>query len=317
MGARNLSDVLQKVPGFGYYYHYFGTYVTYARGMPDEGSSRLLIMVNNHPLNENHTGGATFTHDTLSLDNVKKIEVIRGPGSALYGANAFAGVVNIITKEGADVNGCELTARGGSYDTQQYNFLYGKTVNDLDIALNYNYFNTSGFHGNVTEDLQTSLDRLFFTHASLAPGHLKGDDEKHDAQLTMKYKGLKFDGRYVNRERDFPVGYLPILNHNSNPSITDYYINLSYEKTLWEGLDLLGKVYRNHNGYRGYLQLFPPGSAWLTPLLIPVIMPEGRIGISSTKNNRTGFELQATYKLSDDNTIVATVLIVNRIFIIS
>lgn len=303
MGARNISDVLQKVPGFGYYYYNTGTHVLYARGMPDSGSTRLLFMVNSHHLNESFSGGATLTHDTLSLDNVKRIEVIRGPGSSLYGAGAFAGVVNIITKEAADVDGCELTARGGSYDTQQYNILYGKTVKDLAIAFNYNYFDTNGFHGTVTEDVQTSRDRLFLTHASLAPGRMQGDDVKHDAQLTMNYKGLKFDGRYVNREWDVPVDYVGILPKNADYSMTDYYLNLSYEKNLWEGLDFLGKVYRNHNSYHFYNQ-GPPGAAILTPLLIPVIMPEGNIGSVSVKNSRTGFELQTTYKLSDANTML-------------
>jgi len=308
MGARDLSDVLQTVPGMNYYYHFYGTHVTYMRGLLDEGSARILIMINSHPLNENYSGGATWTHDTLALDNVKRIEVIRGPASAVYGANAFAGVVNIITKEGADVNGWRLTARGGSYNTQQYNLLYGKTFNDLDIAFNYNYFTTNGFRGNVTEDQQTSLDRLFCTHASLAPGHMKGDDEKQDAQLTVQYKGLKFDGRYVDRDWDSPVGWRPILNKKSTFSVVDYYLNLSYEKSLWEGLDIIGKVYRDQNNYSVYLQTSPPGAVELTPLLIPVIRPEGTIGIFSTKNSRTGVELQTTYKLGDNNTVVAGVI---------
>ena len=87
-----------------------------------------------------------------ALDNVKRIEFVRGPGSSLYGANAFAGVINIITKEAEDIDGWELIARGGSYDTQQYNLLYGKTHNDLEIVLNYNYFNTHGFNGHVNKD---------------------------------------------------------------------------------------------------------------------------------------------------------------------
>jgi iron complex outermembrane receptor protein len=64
-------------------------------------------MINGHPINEGWTGAATWTNDTMILDNVKRIEVIRGPGSALYGANAFAGVINVITKEAEDVNGWE------------------------------------------------------------------------------------------------------------------------------------------------------------------------------------------------------------------
>jgi iron complex outermembrane receptor protein len=305
MGARNLADVLQTVPGMNCYYHYTGSYVTFARGLPDTVSARLLIMINGHALNESYTGGATWTHDTLMLDNVKRMEVMRSPGSAVYGSNAFAGVVNLITKDGEDIDGWELTTRGGSFDTQQYNLLYGKTFHELDIAFNYNFFNTHGFNGHVNEDLQTSLDRLFLSNASLAPGRMKGDDEKYDASLNLKYKGLKFDWKYVDRERDLPVGLYPVLNNKSIASQEDYYLNLSYERTLVEGFDLLAKVYRNHNGYEPDYQTTPPGSTYLTPWLIPAIMSEGSNFEGTIKNNRTGFEMQPTYKISESNTMVA------------
>jgi len=305
MGARNLADVLQTVPGMNCFYHYAGSHVIFARGLPDTGSARLLIMVNGHALNESYMGGATWTHDTLMLDNVKRIEVMRSPGSAVYGSNAFAGVINLITKEGNDVDGFEVISRGGSFDTQQYNLLYGKTFHELDILFNYNYFNTHGFNGHVNEDLQMTLDRLFLTHASLAPGRMKGDDEKYDASLNLKYKGFKFDWKYVDRKIDLPVGLYPILNNKSIASHTDYYLNLSYERTLFEGFDLLAKVYRNHNSYEPDYQFYPPGSAILTPWLIPVIMPEGTIVKGTVKNNRTGFEIQPTYKISESNTMIA------------
>jgi len=305
MGARHLSDVLQTVPGMNYYYHFSGVHMTYARGLIGALSPNILVMINSHPINENSSGGAMMTHDTLMLDNVKRIEIIRGPGSALYGANAFAGVINVITKEAEDVDGWELTASGGSYDTQQYNLLYGKTHNDLAIVLNYNYFNTHGFNGHVNKDaLSTSIfprNRI----ASLAPGRMKGDDEKYDFSLNLKYKGFTFDGRYVDRERDLPIAIIrPILNNKSIFSFKDYYLNLSYERTLFEGLDFFGKVYRNHYNPHSDYQLSPPGSVQLTPFG-PVIMREGMIGISSNKNNRTGFEIQTTYKMNDFNTVVA------------
>jgi len=304
MGARNLADVLQTVPGMNYHYDNVGTHEAYARGLSVTFSQRILVMVNSHPINDNYSGGAMWTHDTMILDNVKRIEFIRGPGSALYGANAFAGVINIITKEAEDVDGWEVTARGGSYDTQQYNLLYGKTFNDLDIVFNYNYFNTHGFNGHVNEDFQTFIDQLAGTNASLAPGRMKGDDEKYDASLTLKYKGLKFEGRYVDRENDLPVGLQPILNNKSIFSHEDYYLNLSYERTLFEGLDLFGKVYRNHYNTDHWFQIMPPWSSLLTPSG-PVTMREGVISIPSAKNNRTGFEIQTTYKMSNSNTVVA------------
>ena len=304
MGARHLMDVLQTVPGMNYLYHYFGHHISYARGLPIPTAQRTLVMVNSHPLNENWSGGATWTHETMMLDNVKRIEIIRGPGSALYGANAFAAVINIITKEAEDIDGWELTTRAGSYDTQQYNLLYGKTFKDLEIVFNYNYFDTHGFNGHINEDMQTFLDRIFLTHASLAPDRMKRDDEKYDGFLSLKYRGFKLEGKYVDRDQDNPVGLTPVLTNKNNFDKKDCYLNLSYERTFWEKLDFLGKVYRNHFSYLSDLQTFPPGAAQLTPLLLPVIMRKGVINILTAKNNRTGFEVQTTWKMSGSNTIV-------------
>ena len=139
MGARHLLDVVKIVPGMNHWFHCSGFPHIYAGGTATAFVSDILIMINSHPLNESYTGGALMAHDILMLDNVKRIEFVRGPGSALYGANAFSGVINVITKEADDIDGWELIARGGSYDTQQYNLLYGKAFNDLEIVFNYNY----------------------------------------------------------------------------------------------------------------------------------------------------------------------------------
>jgi outer membrane cobalamin receptor len=153
MGARDLSDaLLRSVPGFRAAYFHTGERQYRQRGGGGSFSNRFLLMLNGHPVNNAGTGGFSWLHDTLIVDNVKRIEFVRGSASALYGANAFNGVINIITKEADDIDGVELTARGGSYDTQQYNLLYGKTFSDLEVAFNFNYFKTNGFRGLIEED---------------------------------------------------------------------------------------------------------------------------------------------------------------------
>jgi outer membrane receptor for ferrienterochelin and colicins len=296
MGARHLSEVLQTVPGMHCFHSNFGTYQLGVRGDMRNFQNVILVMVNGHPINEGWRGAATITHNTMILDNVKRIEVIRGPGSALYGANAFSGVINVITKGTEDVNGWELTAGGGSYDTQQYNLLYGKTHNDLNIVFNYNYFKTHGFHGLI------EWDYLSPSPSSLAPGRTSGDDEKHDIALNLEYKGLKFDGRLVDRERDLPVGVYSALNEGSDDTFKDYYLNVSYERDLGEDITLLGKVYRNHFRIREDYQYAPPGFS-LGPGYPPT--PKGLQNVESVKNNRTGFEILATYRMSGSNTVVA------------
>ncbi|MDY6863409.1 MAG: TonB-dependent receptor [Thermodesulfobacteriota bacterium] len=306
MGARHIMDVLRTVPGMSYYYSSFGMFSIDSRGIRKGSSEHILIMVNSHPLNENFTGGATYVYDTMAVDNIKRIEFIRGPGSAVYGANAFSGVINIITKEAEDVDGLEIRANGGSFDTQQYNFLYGKTFNDIGIAFNFNYLNKDGFEGDIEQDYQTILDRFFGTNASLAPGETRGDEEKYDISLTLQYKGIKFDGRYIDHARETGFGYCGALDNISTESIKDYYLNLSYERNIWEGLDLLGKVYRNHYHFDNYYQCFPEGAAVITPRGVKIV-PEGTIIAPSAKNNRTGFEIHTTCKMNDSNTVLAGV----------
>jgi iron complex outermembrane receptor protein len=265
-------------------------------------------MINSHPVNELYAGEWSFAYDDLIIENIKRIEFIRGPGSAVYGANAFHGVINVITKEADDIDGLELIARGGSWDTQQYNLLYGKSFSDLEVAFDFNFSKTHGFRGYIEEDWQSSFwDPLFGSSASLAPGRTKGDREKYDAALTLKYKGFKFDGKYVDKEWDTDLTNLATLSNNNIFTVKDYYLTLSYETRIWEGLDLYGKVYRNEYEISVDSQLFPPGVVVGTPdPPFFSIMTDGLIANGSgQENSRTGIEIQTTYKMSDSNTIVA------------
>jgi iron complex outermembrane receptor protein len=304
MGARHLMDVLRTVPGMSYFNNTLGVFGIDVRGIKEDTSEHILIMVNSHSLNENYWGGGTYVYDTLIVDNIKRIEFIRGPGSAVYGANAFSGVINIITKEAKDIDGFQITAKGGSFDTQQYNLLYGKTFNDICMAFNFNYLDKDGFKGEIEQDRQTLLDQRYGTNASLAPGHTRGDEEKYDTSLTLQFKGIKFDVRYVDRKREPMVGYRSALNNKSIERLKDYYLNLSYEGNIWEGLDLFGKVYRNHFHFDNYYQCLPNGTA-LSTLRGVEIISEGLIAIPSTKNDRTGMEIQTTYKINRSNIILA------------
>ncbi len=309
MGARHLVDVLRAVPGFAPYKEYLGNYLFRVRGAASGSSNTVLLMINSHPINSSGDGGASWVYDTLIVDNVKRMEFIRGPGSSLYGANAFYGVINVITKEAEDIDGVELTAQGGSWDTQQYNLLYGKTFSDLEVAFNFNYFKTHGFRGLIEEDRQTQIDQIWSdagipSNFSLAPGRNDGNDEKYDVALNLKYKGFTFDGRYVDRERDLSVGGNAALNNGSINNSEDYYLTLSYETSIRNGLDFSGKVYRNFRESSGDSQLLPPSFIATYPTGYD-FMPDGWKTESSGKSSRTGLEIQTTYKTNDSNTIVA------------
>ena len=146
-GYRTLSDVLQSVPGF---------YVTNDRnysyvGMdgisrPTDYNTHLLIMVDGHRVNDNIFNGAYVgTEALVDVQLIKRIEIIRGPGSSLYGANAFLGVINIVTKRGRDLQGAEVSEDAGSLQTYRERATYGQRyANGLELLLSETYYDSKG-----------------------------------------------------------------------------------------------------------------------------------------------------------------------------
>ncbi|MFT3709515.1 MAG: TonB-dependent receptor [Archangium sp.] len=108
-GARDLLEVLQLVPGFTFGADVEGTVGVAFRGLwAHEG--KLLLMIDGQEINELLYTTTQFGHHVLA-GNIERVEVIRGPGSALYGGSAELAVVNVITRQGAQLNGVAATSR--------------------------------------------------------------------------------------------------------------------------------------------------------------------------------------------------------------
>ena len=98
LGVRNLAEALELLPGFTYRYNHIGQYDLLFRGQ--KAPADLLVLLDGERLNSLYDGSVDYE---VPIDNIRRIEVIRGPGSALYGSNAFAGVISVLTYEpGAD-----------------------------------------------------------------------------------------------------------------------------------------------------------------------------------------------------------------------
>lgn len=110
-GARDLIDVLRLVPGFDFGYDVQGVIGIGLRGnWVHEG--KILMLVDGQPMNELSYSNIPFGNH-IPVDQIKRIEIIRGPGSTIYGGNAELGVINIITKTGKDIHGADITATYG------------------------------------------------------------------------------------------------------------------------------------------------------------------------------------------------------------
>ncbi|MCG6968828.1 MAG: TonB-dependent receptor plug domain-containing protein, partial [Gammaproteobacteria bacterium] len=144
MGAQKLDQVLESVPGlhvslsplrFTPNYSIRGIYTTF--------NPQVLMLMNGIPITQMWLGDRGV--GALPISDISRIEVIRGPGSAVYGADAFAGVINIYTKSAEEKAGTQINAFAGSFDTTQASILYGSKENEywgFDIAFSLEYFET-------------------------------------------------------------------------------------------------------------------------------------------------------------------------------
>lgn len=118
-GYRTLAEALQGVPGFHVLYDRNYTYL-WVRGFarPGDYNSRVLLLVNGHRFNENLYGSAFVGRESgLDMHCVERIEVIHGPGSALYGDSAFFAVVNVVTRRPEAAPRSQTSVTGGSWRT--------------------------------------------------------------------------------------------------------------------------------------------------------------------------------------------------------
>lgn len=99
-------------------------------------TSRVLLLIDGIPYNSWDKGGFPQHpgFDFFMLQNVKRLEIVRGPGSALYGENAFWGVINIVTLSGEDLQGGRVELYGGDLENQAISALYGSKLSD-DVSL--------------------------------------------------------------------------------------------------------------------------------------------------------------------------------------
>ncbi|MCA9668909.1 MAG: TonB-dependent receptor plug domain-containing protein [Myxococcales bacterium] len=129
LGYRTVADVLRNTPGFGYTYAYFVEHDNArTRGVP----AAALIMINGTPIN-NLFQASTPIEYQLDLDVVNRIEIFASPGGVLWGANAWLGVVNIVTKDGQRNKGTKARVRLGSFGLQKYSVSHGGTYGPLSV----------------------------------------------------------------------------------------------------------------------------------------------------------------------------------------
>lgn len=154
-----------------------------------------LFLLDGVPLNDPSGTGGTYDIRLISLEQIERIEILKGSQSTLYGANAIAGVINIITKK-ATTN--KLSATGlasyGSYNTFKGAATVSQKLNKLDYNIGYEYFNTKGISEAKDVTGTNNFDKDGFSRHSL--NAMVGVEVTDNIKLSPYYRFSEYKGEY-------------------------------------------------------------------------------------------------------------------------
>ena len=269
MGADALDEALEAVPGLHVGRIAIAGRSLYAmRGIFGTGSTnpQVLLLLDGVPMTTAYTGDRGSLWTGMPLDNVARIEVVRGPGSALYGADAYAGVVNVVSKTAAEMPGTQAALRAGSSDTAHAWLTHGGTWAGWDLGLYLRAGRTAGHERLLVADAQSRLDALFGTRASQAPGPAALDQDTLDARIEASRGPWKLQADYRRRwHQGSGYGISSALDSDGESDIRRASTVLSWtdDHALphWR-LGMQTSLMYGHESFRG--ALFPPGARFPT-----------------------------------------------------
>lgn len=295
IGATDLDEVLATVVGI----HVSRAPNTYSslyqiRGISTGQNPQVLMLQNGVPMTTLFQGNKGTIWGGLPIENIARIEIIRGPGSALYGADALAGVINIITKTASQINGTHVGARVGSFQSRNAWIEHGAKTGPLEVAAFLNVGKTDGHKRIIEADAQTIRDRAVGTRASLAPGPVNVGYDSVDATLDLALEKWRLRFGYKLRD-DLGTGagissaLDPIGKEKSERITTDLTWADPNFATNW-GAGATASFMQYKQRIPVNLQLYPPGTVFPTGTFA-----QGMIGHPDTSERQVRLSAFATY----------------------
>jgi iron complex outermembrane receptor protein len=263
-GATNIPDLLRMVPGLQVAQINGSTWAITARGFDGQYSNKLLVLVDGRTVYSPIFSGTFWDSQTLLLDNIARIEVIRGPGATVWGANAVNGVINITTKKAAETQGALVTTGGGTSEQGFAAVRYGGTIGD-DTSYRvsgggFNYGHNLNSAGQSGEDDWHTFQAGFRVDADASPRDsltLEGDAYRGNAgELVNTVVSIGPPVNGILNLRNVFSGWDVVSqwNHVVSPhSETSLQVNFDRsnrgDTTYGTGLNTFGIDFENHVGW--------------------------------------------------------------------
>ena len=250
-GYRTLADVLRDVNGFYMWKSNEGRDLAAVRGIVSADNNKLLLLVDGVPWYD-----GVYTHaflgDYFPLSHIKQIEVIQGPGSAIYGTNAFAGVVNVVTHSGEDYNGARVRLMSGAIGRTELTAMAGmrkrEGSNEVNVSVYARVLGQLGDGLSVVPRGRTDI-----------PGY----DPKRSInvgtkvfwnQLQAQLHHVDYQHQYLTNEADSPDSIAAKYVNGYGFNYQNTYFSLLYEGKVNRNLSLTPILWgQRHNNPGAYV----------------------------------------------------------------
>lgn len=281
-GTHNIPDLLRLVPGFQVG-HDGGnwTTVTY-HGLSDKYSRRMQVLIDGRSVYTPSFGGVVWTDLPLMVEDIERIEVIRGPNGVAYGANSFSSVINIVTRAPELDAGTSLKYQQGDLDTRRGFTRFDAGDNDWRYRVSVGH----------QEDTGVAQERIANGQRTTMLG-FRGDwriDSQDSLDVHLGYVGGPRDDGETGKQSD------PARERQMDSN----YQQLLWRRALGDDDELRVNVYHTyHNSFDTYDATFVLG-----PPTLPITVPVTTGIVEDLRTERYNVELQHTLRLTPDARLV-------------
>lgn len=172
-GAIDIPTLLRRIPGMEVMQMNGADFTVSARGDNQPNANKLLVMVDGRSIYNDVQGTMNWKLLPVTLPEIKRIEVLKGPASAVWGFNAFDGVVNIITKSPEEMKGTTLQFGGGGYGTIMASAIQGGTVDKFGYRLSVGHSQNASWNNSRSLAFRDNLFNVLTEYALSAEGRIK------------------------------------------------------------------------------------------------------------------------------------------------
>ncbi len=303
-GFRTIADLMKLVPGMYVSYYKGSQPIVAYHGATDEFSRRMQVLIDGRSVYMPPTGSVNWADLPITVDDIERIEVIRGPAAASYGANSTQGVISIITRDAGAMNGKSVSYTHGDKGINDAEARFGKRGDAYDYRVTLAYTADNGY------DSLTTPPNGYTMATFKAPGLLYNSNDSNQARL-FNYRG-DYHPNGIDRY-DIQFGF----NHDvqgvgfsdKNPSIYNNYkgtngdpfhnlignsdfAQLGWTRQLEQGAELSLRYSHTRQDQYEAFPVYLAGNYYPGPV------------VQSLQTTRDEIEVQHTLPLNDTNRLV-------------